>query len=92
MQEERKIELHARCAAVTIDKSRLWDEHALAQETLRNHTEHVQEIAESRTSEWHTAQHGFFEQIGLEQEIDLARQEQQARLPGEVFPQRAANS
>lgn len=82
--EERKIELLAGYAAVAIENSRLYAEHALAEVTLKNYTDHLQEIVESRTSELRIAQEKIFEQKGLEQEIELARKVQASLLAQEI--------
>jgi len=83
-EEERRIQLLARYAAVAIENSRLYNEFALAEETLKNYTDHLQEIVESRTSELRIAQDKIFAQKGLEQEIDLARQVQASLLAQEI--------
>jgi serine phosphatase RsbU (regulator of sigma subunit)/anti-sigma regulatory factor (Ser/Thr protein kinase)/putative methionine-R-sulfoxide reductase with GAF domain len=83
-EEECKIQLLAKYAAVALENTRLYTEHALAEETLKNYTEHLQEIVESHTLELRTAQDKFIAQKGLEQEIDLARQVQASLLAQEI--------
>jgi PAS domain S-box-containing protein len=83
-EEERKVKLLAGYAAIAIENSRLYYEHAVAEETLKNYTDHLQGVVESRTSELRIAQDKIVAQKGLEQEIDMARQVQASLLAQEI--------
>lgn len=83
-EEERKIKLIAGYAAVAIENARLYNEHAIAEETLKNYTDHLQSVVESRTSELRSAQDKIVAQKGLQQEMDLARQVQTSLLAQEI--------
>lgn len=83
-EEERKVKLIAGYAAVAIENARLYNEHAIAEETLKNYTNHLQDVVESRTSELRSAQDKIVAQQGLQQEMDLARQVQTSLLAQEI--------
>jgi serine phosphatase RsbU (regulator of sigma subunit)/anti-sigma regulatory factor (Ser/Thr protein kinase) len=83
-EEERRVCLLSEYAAVAIENSRLYKEHALAEETLVNYTDHLQEILERRTTELRVAQEKIFSQKALEQEVELARQVQTSLLSQEI--------